>query len=360
MSNNISCFIILVILRDKKFVKDKKIIELKSVSVAIVGATGLVGREMIRVLEESGLEVTRLFPAASDKSLGKPVLFNGNEYKVISIKEAVDARPDIAVFSAGSNVSKQWAPEFASAGTTVIDNSSAWRMEPEIPLIVPEINASVLTKKDKIIANPNCSTIQLVMALAPLQKRYGIKRVVVSTYQSVTGSGAKAVEQMMAERDGKDADKVYPHAIDLNVLPHAGDFVSDGYTTEEIKLVNETNKILNANIPLTATAARVPVVGGHSEAVNVELEKEFDIEEVKQLLSDTEGLILEDNPAGNRYPMPVDAKGRNEVFVGRIRRDFSVENGLNLWIVADNIRKGAATNAIQIAAWLINNNLISR
>ena len=331
---------------------------MKSVSVAIVGATGLVGREMIRVLEESGLEVTKLFPVASDKSVGKPVFFHGNEYKVISIRDAVDAKPDIAIFSAGSDVSKQWAPEFASAGTTVIDNSSAWRMEPEIPLIVPEINASVLTKKHKIIANPNCSTIQLVMALAPLQKKYGIKRVVVSTYQSVTGSGAKAVEQLMAERNGRDAGKVYPHAIDLNVLPHAGDFVSDGYTTEEIKLVNETNKILNADIPLTATAARVPVVGGHSEAVNVELKSNFTIEEVRQLLSDTKGIVLEDDSAGNRYPMPVNAKGKNEVFVGRIRRDFSVENGLNLWIVADNIRKGAATNAVQIAAWLINNNLI--
>ncbi len=331
---------------------------MRSLKIAVVGATGLVGREMIRVLEEFDFPVEQFYPVASEKSWGKEVFFQNRQWEVISVQDTVDARTDIAIFSAGSDVSKQWAAEFASAGTIVIDNSSAWRMEPEIPLIVPEINASILTKKHKIIANPNCSTIQLVMALAPLQKRYGIKRVVVSTYQSVTGSGAKAVEQLMAERDGKDAGKVYPHAIDLNVLPHAGDFVSDGYTTEEIKLVNETNKILNADIPLTATAARVPVVGGHSEAVNVELESIFTIEEVRQLLSDTEGIILEDDPAGNRYPMPVNAKGKNEVFVGRIRRDFSVENGLNLWIVADNIRKGAATNAVQIAAWLINNNLI--
>ena len=325
--------------------------------LAIVGATGLVGREMIRVLEEFDLPVDLLIPAASDKSIGKSIFYNGKEVNVVAVKEAVAAKPDIAIFSAGAGVSKKWAPVFAKAGTTVIDNSSAWRMDAATPLVVPELNASILTKSDKIIANPNCSTIQLVMVLAPLQKRYGIKRVVVSTYQSVTGSGAKAVEQLMAERDARAVVKVYPHPIDLNVLPHAGDFETDGYTTEELKLVNETRKILNIDVPLTATAARVPVVGGHSESVNIELEKGFTVEEVKQFLADTKGVVLEDAPEENRYPMPINTKGRNEVFVGRIRRDFSVKNGLNLWIVADNIRKGAATNAVQIAAWLIQNNL---
>jgi len=333
---------------------------LRTVKIAIVGATGLVGREMTRVLEEFDLPVEMLIPAASDRSAGQSVFFNGKELKVVSVKEAVEAKPDIAIFSAGAEVSKKWAPVFAESGTTVIDNSSAWRMNVDVPLIVPEINAAILTKNDKIIANPNCSTIQLVMVLAPLQKRYGIKRVVVSTYQSVTGSGAKAVEQLMGERNGKSVEKVYPHAIDLNVLPHAGSFEKDGYTTEELKLVNETIKILNVDIPLTATAARVPVVGGHSEAVNVELEKDFDIDEVKQLLAETKGVVLEDNPDENRYPMPMNAKGNNEVFVGRVRRDFSVEHGINLWIVADNIRKGAATNAVQIAAWLIQNNLTTK
>ncbi len=325
--------------------------------VAIVGATGLVGREMIKVLEEFDLAVEAFYPVASAKSVGKSVFFRGEEYKVISTENAVSLKPDIAIFSAGSETSKKWAPAFAKAGTTVIDNSSAWRMDKNIPLVVPEINAQILKKENKIIANPNCSTIQLVMILAPLYKKYGIKRVVVSTYQSVTGSGVKAVEQLMAERDGKEVDKAYPHKIDLNVLPHAGDFEDNGYTTEEIKLVNETKKILNAEIPLTATAARVPVIGGHSEAVNIELEKAFTISEVNDLLEQTPGVIVEDNPENNIYPMPIHSKGKNEVFVGRIRRDFSLENGLNLWIVADNIRKGAATNAVQIAAWLIKNNL---
>ncbi len=333
---------------------------MKTVTIAIIGATGLVGREMIRMLEEFDLPVEMLIPAASDRSAGQSVFFNGKELKVVSVKEAVEAKPDVAIFSAGAEVSKKWAPVFAESGTTVIDNSSAWRMNVDVPLIVPEINAAILTKNDKIIANPNCSTIQLVMVLAPLQKQYGIKRVVVSTYQSVTGSGAKAVEQLMGERNNQSVEKVYPHTIDLNVLPHAGDFETDGYTTEELKLVNETRKILNVDIPLTATAARVPVVGGHSEAVNAELEKNFDTEEVKQLLAETKGVVLEDNPDENRYPMPINAKGNNEVFVGRVRRDFSVEHGINLWIVADNIRKGAATNAVQIAAWLIQNNLITR
>lgn len=333
---------------------------MKDIRIAIIGATGLVGREMIKVLEEFDIAVEAFYPVASEKSVGKPVYYKNQAFKVIPMENAVALKPDIAIFSAGSETSKKWAPVFAEAGTTVIDNSSAWRMDIKIPLVVPEINASVLTEKDKIIANPNCSTIQLVMALAPLQQHYGIKRVVVSTYQSVTGSGAKAVEQLMAERDGQVAAKVYPHAIDLNVLPHAGDFEPDGYTTEEIKLVNETKKILNADIPLTATAARVPVVGGHSEAVNIELKKAFTIPDIKKLLEQTPGIVLQDDPAQNSYPMPVNSKGKNEVFVGRIRRDFSVENGLNLWIVADNIRKGAATNAVQIAVWLIKNNLIKR
>ena len=325
--------------------------------IAIVGATGLVGKEMIKVLEEFDLAVEAFYPVASTKSVGKTVFFRGKEHKVISTENAVSLKPDIAIFSAGSATSKKWAPAFANAETIVIDNSSAWRMDNNIPLVVPEINANILTKNDKIIANPNCSTIQLVMTLAPLHKRYGIKRVVVSTYQSVTGSGAKAVEQLMSERNGTETEKVYPHAIDMNVLPHAGDFEENGYTTEEIKLVNETKKILNAEIPLTATAARVPVVGGHSESVNIELEKAFTISEVKSLLEQTPGVIVEDNPENNIYPMPIRSYGKNEVFVGRIRRDFSRENSLNLWIVADNIRKGAATNAVQIAVWLIENNL---
>jgi aspartate-semialdehyde dehydrogenase len=325
--------------------------------IAIVGATGLVGREMINVLEEFDLAVEVFYPVASAKSVGKSVFFKGKEHKIISTESAVSLKPDIAIFSAGSATSKKWALAFAKAGTTVIDNSSAWRMDENIPLVVPEINAHILRKEDKIIANPNCSTIQMVMILAPLQKKYGIKRVVVSTYQSVTGSGAKAVEQLVAERDGKESNKVYPHKIDLNVLPHAGDFEDNGYTTEEIKLVNETKKILNAEIPLTATAARVPVIGGHSEAVNIELEEAFTISEIKYLLEQTSGVIVQDSPENNIYPMPIHSKGKNEVFVGRIRRDFSLKNGLNLWIVADNIRKGAATNAMQIAAWLIKNNL---
>ncbi len=333
---------------------------MKNIRIAIIGATGLVGREMIKVLEEFDLAVEAFYPVASEKSAGKLVYYKNRAFKVIPMESAVALNPDIAIFSAGSETSKKWAPVFAGAGTTVIDNSSAWRMDKNIPLVVPEINATILTKKDKIIANPNCSTIQLVMVLAPLQQHYGIKRVVVSTYQSVTGSGAKAVEQLMAERDGQMAAKVYPHTIDLNVLPHAGDFEPDGYTKEEIKLVNETKKILNTNILLTATAARVPVVGGHSEAVNIELEKAFTIPEIKNLLKQTPGVVLQDDPAQNIYPMPVNSKGKNEVFVGRIRRDFSVENGLNVWIVADNIRKGAATNAVQIAVWLMKNNLIKR
>ncbi len=326
--------------------------------IAVVGATGLVGREMLKVLEEMDFDIDRFYAVASERSVGKKVTFKGEEHTVISVPEAVEKKPHIAIFSAGGSTSKQWAPAFAQNGTFVIDNSSAWRMEKDIPLVVPEINAHILTKNDKIIANPNCSTIQMVMALAPIHQKYGLKRVVVSTYQSVTGSGAKAVEQLMAEREGKEAEKVYPHPIDLNVLPHAGDFEENGYTTEEMKLVNETNKILNDTIPLTAMAARVPVLGGHSEFVNAELKSDFEIEDIVKLLEEMPGVVVEDDPANNRYPMPLMSKGKNEVFVGRIRRDYSVENGINLWIVADNIRKGAATNAVQIAAYLIQHNLI--
>jgi aspartate-semialdehyde dehydrogenase len=328
--------------------------------IAVVGATGLVGREMIKVIEAFDLDVETLYPVASSGSIGKTVFFRNDALPVISIDEVIAHKPDIAIFSAGAEVSKKQAPVFAEAGITVIDNSSAWRMDNDVPLVVPEINANILTKNDKIIANPNCSTIQLVMVLAPLQKKYGIKRVVVSTYQSVTGSGVKAVEQLLNERAGKSGIKVYPHSIDLNVLPHAGSFDENGYTTEEVKLVNETQKILNAHIPLTATAARVPVTGGHSEAVNIELKKKFEINEIRELLAATKGVVLKDDPENNVYPMPIHSKGKNEVFVGRIRRDYSLENGLNLWIVADNIRKGAATNAVQIAAWLMQNNLTGK
>ena len=327
--------------------------------IAVVGATGLVGREILKVLEEMDFDIDNFYPVASERSVGKKVSFKGKDYTVISIPEAIEKKPQIAIFSAGGSTSKKWAPEFAAKGTFVIDNSSAWRMDKDKPLVVPEINAHILTEKDKIIANPNCSTIQMVMALAPIHKKYGLKRVVVSTYQSVTGSGAKAVEQLMAEREGREVEKVYPHKIDLNVLPHAGDFEDNGYTTEEMKLVNETNKILDDNIPLTAMAARVPVVGGHSEFVNAELKKPFELDDIKKIIGEMPGVILEDDPANNKYPMPVISKGKNEVFVGRIRRDFSVENGLNMWIVADNIRKGAATNAVQIASYLIENRLIN-
>ena len=331
----------------------------KKMDIAVVGATGLVGKEMLKVLEEMDFDITNLYPVASERSAGKKVIFNGKEYPLISVSEAVNKKPHIAIFSAGGKISKQWAPEFAGNGTFVIDNSSAWRMDNNIPLIVPEINAHILTENDKIIANPNCSTIQMVMALAPIHKKYGLKRVVVSTYQSVTGSGAKAVEQMMAEREGKKHDKVYPHPIDLNVLPHAGDFEENGYTTEEMKLINETNKILNDTIPLTAMAVRVPVVGGHSEFVNAELKQPFKLNDIVEILKNMPGVVVTDDPLKNRYPMPLISKGKNEVFVGRIRRDYSVKNGINLWIVADNIRKGAATNAVQIAAFLIQQNFIT-
>ncbi len=330
--------------------------------VAVVGATGMVGRVMLDVLEEFDFPVSTLIPAASARSVGTKVRFKEKEYEVKSLEEAVASKPNIAIFSAGGNVSLEWAPKFAAVGTTVIDNSSAWRMDPGKPLIVPEINASILTKNDKIIANPNCSTIQLVMALAPLHKKYQIKRLVISTYQSVTGTGVKAVEQFEAEKDGKTltADEMaYHHPIYNNVIPHCDIFVENDYTKEEMKLVNETRKILNdQSLRITATAVRVPVQGGHSESVNIEFEKPFEIDDVKNILAGTDGVLLIDDVKNNLYPMPRFAKDRNEVMVGRIRRDESAENALNLWVVADNLRKGAATNAVQIAAYLLKHDLI--
>lgn len=326
--------------------------------IAVVGATGLVGREILKVLEATSVGVSELLVVASEKSIGKNITFSGKEYEVISLETALSKKPDIAIFSAGVTTSFQWAPKFKKAGTTVIDNSSAWRMDEDVPLIVPEINGNVLTEKDKIIANPNCSTIQLVMALFPLNNKYGLKRVVVSTYQSVSGSGAKGVEQLMNERNNIKGEKFYPHQIDLNVIPQGGDFMEDGYTTEEVKLVNETRKILQSDVNVTATVVRVPVIGGHSEAVNVEFENDFVLDEVKRLLGTMPGVVIFDFPEGNMYPMPILAEGKDEVFVGRLRRDFSQPNSLNMWVVSDNLRKGAATNAVQIAAYLIKNHLV--
>ena len=318
--------------------------------IALVGATGLVGGMMMRVLEEENFPITEFYPVASEKSVGKKIKFKGKEYTILSADEAIAKQPHIALFSAGGSISLELAPKFAAVGTTVIDNSSAWRMQEGIKLVVPEINGHLLTTDDKIIANPNCSTIQLVMALAPLHKKYNMKRVVVSTYQSVSGTGLKAVQQMENERNGIDGEKAYPYRIDMNCIPHCDVFLDNGYTKEEMKLVNETQKILNDyTIKVTATAVRVPVMGGHSEAVNVEFEKPYTINEVKQLLQNTDGIMLQDDVANLNYPMPMLAADKNDVFVGRIRRDESVENGLNLWIVADNLRKGAATNAVQIA-----------
>jgi len=325
---------------------------------AVVGATGMVGRTMIKVLEERKFPVSQLIPAASEKSVGKEIIFQGKAVKVVSVMEAVEAKPVFAIFSAGASTSKEWAPAFAANGTVVIDNSSAWRMDINVPLIVPEINSHVLRKGDRIIANPNCSTIQMVMALAPLHKKYKIKRLVIATYQSVTGTGVKAVTQMENERHGIKGEMAYPYQIDLNCFPHGGSFNSDGYTTEEQKLVDETRKILEDNsIQVTATVVRVPVVGGHSEAVNIEFEKDFHIDDVRFLISQFPGVIVYDSPAENKYPMPVTAHNKDEVFVGRIRRDYSREKCLNLWIVSDNIRKGAATNAIQIAEYMAANKL---
>jgi len=327
--------------------------------VAVVGATGMVGRMMLKVLEERNFPVDVLYPAASEKSVGKDVIFNEKPIKVVSVMEAVEAKPEVALFSAGASVSKEWAPVFAQNGTVVIDNSSAWRMEENIPLVIPEINIHAVEKDNRIIANPNCSTIQMLMALAPLHREYTIKRIVVSTYQSVTGTGVKAVTQLENERQGISGEMAYPYQIDMNCLPQCDVFLDNGYTKEEMKLVNETRKILEDNtIRVTATAARVPVVGGHSEAVNVEFSREYDLDRVKELLSSTPGVILYDNPAEKRYPMPIISHNKDEVFVGRLRRDFSQEYTLNMWVVADNIRKGAATNAVQIAEAMIQSGLL--
>ena len=321
--------------------------------IAVVGATGLVGGEMLRRLAESPLHISEIIPVASPQSWGKTVPFQGKDYTVVGAEEAIARRPPVAVFSAGGSTSLEWAPRFAAAGITVVDNSSAWRMHPDYKLVVPEVNAHVLTPGDKIIANPNCSTIQMVVVLHPLHQQYSIRRVVVSTYQSVTGTGKKAVDQLMAERRGETAERVYPHPIDFNVLPHIDVFLENGYTKEEMKMVHETKKIMGDNrIAVTATAVRIPVMGGHSEAVNVEFEKEFDLEEVRALLGQAPGVVLEDDVRANHYPMPLYAQGRDEVFVGRLRRDETQPRTLNLWIVADNLRKGAATNAVQIIEYL--------
>jgi len=330
------------------------------VKIAVVGATGLVGKVMIEILEKDEyLKVSELIPVASKKSIGKELFFKGKSHYVIGVEEAITLKPDIAIFSAGSVTSRDWATNFANAGTKVIDNSSAWRMESGIPLIVPEINASVLRKENMIISNPNCSTIALVMVLAPLHKKFRIKRIVVSTYQSVTGTGVKAVQQLQNERNGIEGDMAYPYPIDLNVIPQGGDFSDNGYTLEETKLIDETKKIMEDDaIQVTATVVRVPVFGGHSESVNIMFEKEFDIEEIKKILVKSFGICLQDDTSKAIYPMPLTAEGKDEVFVGRVRRDFSVKNGLNLWIVSDNLRKGAATNAIQIAAYMVKKGLV--
>ncbi|MEI9944025.1 MAG: aspartate-semialdehyde dehydrogenase [Chitinophagaceae bacterium] len=327
--------------------------------VAVVGATGLVGTKMLQVLAERNFPVTELVPVASEKSVGKEVEFKGKKYKIVSMADAIAAKPAVAIFSAGGGTSLEWAPKFAEAGITVIDNSSAWRMDPTKPLIVPEINADILTKKDKIIANPNCSTIQMVVALDPLHKKYGIKRIVVSTYQSVTGTGVKAVTQLMNERNGVAGERAYKYPIDLNVIPQIDVFLDNGYTKEEMKMVNETKKIMrDDSIRVTATTVRIPVVGGHSESANVEFEKDFDIDEVKKILTSAAGVIVVDDPANQQYPMPMDAHEKDEVFVGRLRRDESQPNTLNMWIVSDNLRKGAATNAVQIAEYLSSKGLL--
>lgn len=326
--------------------------------VAVVGATGLVGTKMLQVLAERNFPVTELVPVASERSVGKEVEFKGKKFKVVSMTDAIAAKPAVAIFSAGGGTSTEWAPKFAAAGITVIDNSSAWRMDPSKPLVVPEINADILTKNDKIIANPNCSTIQMVVALNPL-KKYGIKRIVVSTYQSVTGTGVKAVTQLTNERQGIAGERAYKYPIDLNVIPQIDVFLENGYTKEEMKMVNETKKILrDDNIRVTSTTVRIPVVGGHSEAVNVEFAKDFDLAEVKKLLESAPGITVVDDPANQQYPMPMDAHEKDDVFVGRLRRDESQPNTLNLWVVSDNLRKGAATNAVQIAEYLVSKNLL--
>jgi len=326
--------------------------------IAVVGATGLVGRKILEILEERQFPVTELYPVASQKSVNNIICFKNKEYKVLRIQDAIDKKPDIAIFSAGGEISLEWAPEFAKVGTTVVDNSSAWRMDDTKKLIIPEINACELTKEDKIIANPNCSTIQMLVAIAPLHKIYKIKRIIVSTYQSITGSGKKAVCQLDNERNNISGEMAYPHKIDKNCIPHCDSFTENGYTKEEMKLVNETCKILDNSIKTTATAVRVPITGGHSESINLEFEKDFELNDINNILSSADGVVLCDNNLNNEYPMPIDAHGKDDVFVGRIRRDLSQKNSLNMWVVSDNLRKGAATNAIQIAEYLIQNKLV--
>ena len=333
--------------------------KLDYMKVAVVGATGLVGTKMLQVLEERDFPVTELIPVASERSVGKEVTFKGKQYTVVGMQTAIDLKPAVALFSAGGGISTEWAPAFAAAGITVIDNSSAWRMDPTKKLVVPEINADALTAEDKIIANPNCSTIQMVVALAPLHKRYKSKRIVVSTYQSVTGTGVKAVTQLMNERNGIVGEMAYKYPIDLNVIPQIDVFLENGYTKEEMKMVLETKKIMrDDSIRVTSTTVRIPVMGGHSESVNIEFEEEFELDEVKRILADSPGIIVVDDPATQQYPMPMDAHEKDEVFVGRIRRDETQPKTLNMWIVSDNLRKGAATNAVQIAEYLLACELI--
>jgi aspartate-semialdehyde dehydrogenase len=327
--------------------------------VAVVGATGLVGTKMLQVLAERNFPVTELVPVASERSVGKEVEFKGKKYKVVSMSDGIAAKPAVAIFSAGGNTSLEWAPKFAEAGIRVIDNSSAWRMDPTKKLVVPEVNASVLTNEDMIIANPNCSTIQMVVALQPLHNKYRIKRVVVSTYQSVTGTGKKAVDQLFNERKGTEGEMAYKYPIDLNVIPQIDVFLDNGYTKEEMKMVKETNKIMqDDSIRVTATTVRIPVVGGHSESVNVEFANDFDLAEVKEILANSPGVIVQDDPSQALYPMPLWAHEKDEVFVGRLRRDETQSNTLNMWIVSDNLRKGAATNAIQIAEYLMGKGML--
>ncbi|MCW3073361.1 MAG: aspartate-semialdehyde dehydrogenase [Flaviaesturariibacter sp.] len=327
--------------------------------VAVVGATGLVGTKILQVLEERGFPVAELIPVASERSIGKDVTYKGQAYTIVGMTDAIAAKPAVALFSAGGGTSLEWAPKFAEAGITVIDNSSAWRMHPEHALIVPEVNAHVLTANDRIIANPNCSTIQMVVALQPLHQRYKIRRVVVSTYQSVTGTGKKAVDQLFNERDGKEGEMAYKYRIDLNALPQIDVFMENGYTKEEMKMVNETKKLMgDDNIKVTATTVRIPVMGGHSESVNVEFENDFDLDELRQLLREAPGVVVQDDPSQQLYPMPLWAHEKDDVFVGRLRRDETQPNTLNMWIVSDNLRKGAATNAVQIAEYLLEKGLL--
>ena len=322
--------------------------------VAVVGVTGVVGTVLLKLLEERGFPVSEIIPVASEKSVGNKIMFKGQDYKIVSLGDAVNMKPDIALFSAGGSISLEWAPKFAKEGTRVVDNSSAWRMDSTKKLIVSEVNSKVLTKDDFIIANPNCSTMQMLVVLAPLHKKYKIKRLVISTYQSVSGTGKNAIDQLEGERNDVNSSKVYPYSIDQNLLPHCDVFEKDGYTKEENKLINETRKILNDNsIQITSTAVRVPIEICHGESVNIEFEKDFEIEDIFEILSDSPGLVVEDDPDNNKYPMPINSANKDEVFVGRIRRDFSIKSGINLWIVADNLRKGAATNTIQIAEKLI-------